>query len=106
MRLIKQIVADTLAKGLTPEEEVLLRFSLKESLYKAMHPLICQYVGFQEVEIEPNADGSALVSFHLKSGAHERFGVVNSHWRRVSDYFLSSTSVRLKEGVAVEPCEI
>jgi len=85
-------------EGVTSDDEVLLRFSLKESLYKAMHPLICQYVGFQEVEIRPLSDGRADVLFQLHSGAHEKFGTVTLHWRKLGDFFLSSASVRLREG--------
>jgi hypothetical protein len=31
------------------ESEVLLRFSLKECIYKALHPFLQRYVSFQEV---------------------------------------------------------
>jgi len=60
-------------EGVTRDEEVLLRFSLKECVYKAMHPIICQWVGFQEAEITPHDDGTATVNLNLKSGAHEQF---------------------------------
>lgn len=73
----------------------MLRFSLKEAFYKAIHPLICQYVGFQEAEVIPHADGTATVNWNLKSGAHERFQNVSGHWRRVDEFFLSSASVTL-----------
>jgi 4'-phosphopantetheinyl transferase EntD len=73
----------------------MLRFSLKESLYKAMHPLICQYIGFQEVEVQPVESGTARVHFQLKSGAHRGLQNVTAHWRRVGPYFLSTSSVRL-----------
>ena len=82
-------------EGVTKDEEVLLRFSLKESLYKAMHPLICQYVGFQEAQVTPYSNGTASVEWNLKSGAHERFNNVTAHWRRMDDLFLSSASVTL-----------
>ncbi len=89
--------------GMTDEEEVMLRFSLKESVYKAMHPLICQFVGFQEAEITPRNDGSATVFLDLKSGEHHRFDEVTAHWTRVDDngedYFLSASIVTLREGV-------
>jgi len=84
--------------GVTRDEEVLLRFSLKESVYKAMHPLICQFVGFQEAEIKPHNDGTATVFLNLKSGQQERFQEVKAHWRRIDgDFFLTSSSVTLKE---------
>jgi len=86
--------------GVTKDEEVLLRFSLKECVYKAMHPLICQWVGFQEAEITPLNDGTAKVRLNLKSGAHTQFHEVKAHWRRIKidgDFFLTSSSVTLKE---------
>jgi phosphopantetheine--protein transferase-like protein len=84
--------------GVTRDEEVLLRFSLKESVYKAMHPLICQFVGFQEAEITPHNNGTATVNLNLKSGQHNRFKEVKAHWRRIDgDFFLTSSSVSLKE---------
>ena len=44
--------------GVSAEEEVLLRFSLKEAIYKAVHPLLCQYVSFQEAEVRTYDDGT------------------------------------------------
>jgi 4'-phosphopantetheinyl transferase EntD len=84
-------------QGVSAAEEVLLRFSLKESVYKAMHPLICQFVSFQEAELQPLADGTAKVTLFLNSGAHTGFESVQAHWRRHGDYFLSTASVELKE---------
>jgi|ERR1711957_656176 len=85
-------------KGVTRDEEVLLRFSLKECVYKAMHPLICQWVGFKEAEITPNDDGTAIIKLNLKSGAQERFQHVEAHWQRIKgEYFLTSSSVILKK---------
>lgn len=85
-------------EGVTRDEEVLLRFSLKECVYKAMHPLICQWVGFQEAEITPHDDGTATVNLNLKSGAQQQFQDVKAHWRRIGgDFFLTSSSVILKK---------
>lgn len=84
--------------GITPEEEVLLRFSLKESVYKAMHPIICEYVGFQEAEIKPLNDGTAKVYLNLKSGKHNMFKEVKAHWRQVNnEFFLTSSKVTVKD---------
>ena len=75
----------------------ILHHSLKECVYKAMHPLISQWVGFQEAEIEPHDDGTATVKLNLKSGAHEQFQTVKAHWRRLDgEYFLTSSSVIMK----------
>lgn len=85
-------------KGVTRDEEVLLRFSLKESVYKAMHPLICQWVGFQEAEIIPYNDGTATVILNIKGGVQKMFSHVKTHWKRLNnDFFLTSSSVMLKD---------
>eukprot|EP00804_Cyclotella_cryptica_P006753 CCRYP_015719-RA/>CCRYP_015719-RA protein AED:0.37 eAED:0.54 QI:0/0/0/1/1/1/3/0/445 len=85
--------------GISRGEEVMLRFSLKESVYKAMHPVLCEYVGFQEAEVHPLADGTALVRLNfLKDrdslSPRTRSMVVRSaSWRRVNGFFLTSASV-------------
>ena len=82
---------------MSEEEEVLLRFSMKESLYKALHPLLCQYVGFQEAEVTPLPDGTATVKWNIKNGKHELFGKVSVNWRRLHerDCFLTSARITL-----------
>ena len=76
-----------------------LCFSLKECIYKSVHPLICQYVGFQEAEVTPYSDGTATVSWNLKSGADLRLGEITAHWLRLEggEYFLSTSSAKLLE---------
>ena len=65
-----------------------------------MHPLICQFVGFQEAEVTPYENGTASVNLNLKNGAHEMISMedTTAHWRRLEegDYFLTSASVTLK----------
>jgi len=41
--------------------EVLLRFSAKEAIYKALDPYVRRYVGFREVAVSPDANGRARV---------------------------------------------
>lgn len=48
--------------------EVLIRFSLKEAIYKALDPYVRRYVGFQEAEVHPHVDGHALVALNLAQG--------------------------------------
>eukprot|EP00577_Skeletonema_sp_RCC1716_P015050 CAMPEP_0113397516 /NCGR_PEP_ID=MMETSP0013_2-20120614/14429_1 /TAXON_ID=2843 ORGANISM="Skeletonema costatum, Strain 1716" /NCGR_SAMPLE_ID=MMETSP0013_2 /ASSEMBLY_ACC=CAM_ASM_000158 /LENGTH=443 /DNA_ID=CAMNT_0000282119 /DNA_START=194 /DNA_END=1526 /DNA_ORIENTATION=- /assembly_acc=CAM_ASM_000158 len=83
--------------GISIGEEVMLRFSLKESVYKAMHPILCEYVGFQEAEITPFPDGTAKVVLNLQSGSHERLGIVvrSTSWRRLEGgkFFLTTALV-------------
>eukprot|EP00569_Conticribra_weissflogii_P014196 CAMPEP_0171419202 /NCGR_PEP_ID=MMETSP0880-20121228/41493_1 /TAXON_ID=67004 /ORGANISM="Thalassiosira weissflogii, Strain CCMP1336" /LENGTH=417 /DNA_ID=CAMNT_0011937479 /DNA_START=267 /DNA_END=1520 /DNA_ORIENTATION=+ len=105
------------AVGISKGEEVMLRFSLKESVYKAMHPILCEYVGFQEAEITPLPNGTAYVVLNLVSQSHIRPGIVvrtaswmnlvsQSHirlgivvrtasWRQINGFFLTSSSVGL-----------
>jgi 4'-phosphopantetheinyl transferase EntD len=90
--------------GISIGEEVTLRFSLKESVYKAMHPILCEYVGFQEAEITPLPNGSAKVTLNLQSGSHERLGIVirSISWRRLDDgFFLTTALVGCDGGVPI-----
>ncbi len=47
---------------------LLTRFSIKESIYKAVDPFVRRYVGFQEAEVEPDLDGAAHVRLLLEKG--------------------------------------
>lgn len=82
--------------GVTADEEVLLRFSLKEAIYKAAHPLLRQYVGFQEAEVRPYSDGTASCTWLLDSNADNRIAKLTAHWERLDKYFLTSASVYSK----------
>jgi len=81
--------------GITIDEEVYLRFSLKEAIYKAAHPLLCQYVSFQEAEVTPYEDGTASCTWLLDNNADERIRELTAHWKKLGDneYFLTSASV-------------
>lgn len=61
-----------------------------------MHPILCQYVGFQEAETTPLPDGTAKVTLNLTNGAHEDLGIVvrSASWKKIDDaFFLTSASV-------------
>ena len=81
--------------GITFDEEVLLRFSLKEAIYKAAHPILQQYVGFQEAEVTPHSDGTASCTWFLDTKADHQIAKLTAHWKRISDedFFLTSASV-------------
>ncbi len=49
-------------------EQVLLRFSVKEAIYKAIDPFVRRYVGFQEVAVQPRPDGTVAVTTMLPEG--------------------------------------
>ena len=86
--------------NLTPTQQTLLRFSLKESLYKSIHPLLDAYVGFQEVSITPHSSGTASVEWNLTGDAKSTFHKLDgatielAHQTITSDdgasYFLTS----------------
>lgn len=44
---------------------ILVRFSLKESIYKALDPYVHRYVGFHEAEVTPDLHGGAAVTLRL-----------------------------------------
>lgn len=73
-----------------------LTFSLKESIYKAIHPLISEYVGFQEAEVIPYANGTSDVNLLFGTDARSKIGCVTAHWRKVEggNYFLTTAHAR------------
>jgi 4'-phosphopantetheinyl transferase EntD len=82
---------------LTSPNDLLLSSSLKEAIYKAVHPLLSQYVGFQEAEVVPHADGTASCTWYLETGPVDNvLKDLRAHWRRLDDhgFFLTSASVQ------------
>ncbi len=49
-------------------QAVMLRFSIKESIYKAVDPHVRRFVGFREVDVTPLPDGRVEVAAHLAQG--------------------------------------
>lgn len=47
---------------------ILLRFSIKEAVYKALDPYVRRYVGFHEALVEPDLHGDAVVRLDLTGG--------------------------------------
>lgn len=47
---------------------LLIRFSIKESIYKAIDPWVRRYVGFHEAEVTIDLDGTAQVALFLERG--------------------------------------
>jgi 4'-phosphopantetheinyl transferase EntD len=97
--------SDIAAHVLTPAEQaavarlpgheqrpaVLLHFSLKEAIYKALDPYVRRYVGFQEVEVTPVADGGVVTLLRLVHG--EGPFRVTGWWRTWGDFHLSAARV-------------
>lgn len=79
--------------------KLLLHFSmnsLKEAIYKAANPLLCQYVAFKEAEVTPHADGTATCEWYLESRADKKIERLTAHWRKMEDrgFFLTSARVQ------------
>lgn len=45
-----------------------VRFSIKEAIYKALAPTMGRYISFEEAEVHPNTDGEVQVRLHLSEG--------------------------------------
>jgi 4'-phosphopantetheinyl transferase EntD len=92
-RVLAEDELDELA-GLDPEaraREVLLRFSAKEAVYKALDPFVQRYVGFKEVSVSTLADGGASVTLRLARG--EGPFAIDVCWRRLGGIVLTTARV-------------
>jgi enterobactin synthetase component D len=71
--------------------EVLLRFSAKEALYKALDPFVQRYVGFKEAVVSTRPDGGADVTLRLRPGEGPFLAEVR--WRRLGTLVLTTARV-------------
>jgi len=100
-------------KVLTPEElsenqaiqdearqwiDVLMRFSIKESIYKALDPFVKRYVGFDEAHVRPELDGTANIRLSLKNKEGPFWAMGRYEW--FHGHLI--TSVRLGESPRLE----
>jgi enterobactin synthetase component D len=71
--------------------EVVLRFSAKESIYKALDPFVLRYVDFKEVAVTPLPGGGADVQPRLKEpkGAF----AIEVRWLRWEGFVLTTARV-------------
>jgi enterobactin synthetase component D len=97
---------DISSRVMTPEElatlaavpdgkrrrEIVLHFSIKESLYKAVNPLIGRYVSFQEATVHPRPDGSVSVRLDLSKGEGPFFA--EARWSEIDGHLLTTAQVR------------
>ena len=100
-----QVHQDVRARVLTPDElarlervpeehrrrTVILHFSLKEALYKAIDPLVGRHVAFHEASMSPLPDGSASVVLALSE--NDGCFAVTAFWTEVEDHFLTTARV-------------
>ena len=79
-----------------PEERqwtsVLLRFSMKESIYKALAPRLQRYVGFEEANVHPNPSGATTVRLALARG--EPPPEIEARFTWLNDYVLTMVRAR------------
>jgi enterobactin synthetase component D len=71
--------------------EVLLRFSAKEAIYKAIDPFVRRYVAFEEVSVSTHEDGTAAVTPRLK-GREGPFAI-EVRWLRFDGIVLTTARV-------------
>jgi enterobactin synthetase component D len=79
-----------------PEERqwtaTVVRFSIKEAIYKALAPTLRRYIDFKEASVDPGVDGLATVVLHLESGPAPIELEARYTW--FDDVVLSSVRVR------------
>lgn len=81
----------TILGPVNSEEDVMLRFSFKEAVFKAINPILRRHVEFKEVDVFPVRDGSATLHFNLRTGEMFRY---SAEWRRFQrDYWLTCVTV-------------
>ncbi len=71
---------------------ILLRFSLKEALYKALFPRVGRYVGFDEARVRPGLDGLAQVDLFLKDLEGPFQVEARYHW--IENHLLAAIRLR------------
>ena len=74
--------------GLSIPQEVLLSFSLKEAVYKAIDPFLQRHVTFKEVEVFPENDGTCVA--HLCYPEHDFELRLSGQWKLVENYIVTA----------------
>eukprot|EP01031_Cornospumella_fuschlensis_P024431 gene24431-29531_t len=74
--------------GLPRELDVMLRFSFKEAVYKALHPWAQRYIAFHEAEVFPDPSGNAKIVLLGDLGAGDVHCV--GRWLRFENYVLTA----------------
>ena len=102
--------------ALTLQQDIMLRFSFKESVFKAIHPFLARSVDFTEVQVFPTLSctpkdaqagelsGSAKIDFLLTGSDGEKMNVDTTHldlqfsyeayWCQHEEYFITAVYVR------------
>jgi enterobactin synthetase component D len=72
--------------------EVILHFSIKEALYKALNPYVGRYVSFQEATVLPKSDGTVGVTLALAKG--EGPFSIEARWSEKEGHLLTTAALR------------
>ena len=70
----------------------LMRFSMKEAIYKALFPYLRRYVGFKEAHVDINLNGLSTVRLDLNPGEGPFKVEARLHW--LGDRILSCARIR------------
>ena len=83
--------------GLDERADALLRFSLKEALYKAIHPLLPTSIPWHSVTVWPAADGSCRVDPSALEALVAARLEADAQWQVQDGFFISTASALLVE---------
>jgi len=89
--------------GLTKDQEVLLAFSFKEAVYKAIDPFLERFVSFQEVVASFSPDGSCSArmvapEFPSSTTESEPSLHITGSWVQVGRYAVTAATASIVEG--------
>jgi enterobactin synthetase component D len=70
--------------------EILIRFSIKESIYKAVDRDVQRYVGFKEAEVDPGPPARARLSLRRGEGPF----AVEARWDEIEGLLVTAARVR------------
>jgi 4'-phosphopantetheinyl transferase EntD len=74
------------------QRTVILHFSLKEALYKAIDPLVGRHVAFHEASMTPLPDGSVGIALALSE--NDGAFAATAFWTEIEDHFLTTARVQ------------
>lgn len=75
------------------EKDVMLRFSFKEAVYKALNPMLRRYIDFKEVEVIPQENNQAIIKFILNDN-HDELKYCrkcSASWRCIGEDYVITT---------------
>lgn len=73
------------------DKQVMLRFSLKEAVYKSIEPKLKRHVAYKEIEVYPQEDGTARIVSKLLDSSTTFTSI--AQWSTFSPGHVKDTSV-------------